>query len=621
MDTILVNSEQFAYSHTHMKAKLKEHFGDNIIQTEINGKPNVVTFRHKAEIILHEFHKNQDKSLNPDAEKLKLVEAAAKVIRSDIKSIESCTLNYPDSCEIDSAHQCLQYLPVTLKLLLESIIIGKDSELKIASIGQAIMQAARPRILLAPLQLGLGIQMHHHFSSRFLIDSLHHHGFCCSYNEVQQFEHSAAFSYNSNIANLTTQFVQYAADNVDHNIQTIDGNNTFHGMGMIAMITPASSFGNKVIPRSNVSYKDIAQVGRIPIFYYQEQNKINSMKFEPLDIAEASDPTSNLDILWKTSVLFGSPQPAWSGTMQFVHHGEHPGKGSIMFLPMIDMNPSDMTCVYSTLKFISHHAHQHNVTPIITFDQSLWWKAQSIIFSEPEGSDLRKVIRRLGGFHTEMSFLGCIGHIMSGSGIDKVLQTIYASNAVVHTLSGKAISRAIWAHLIVDASLNALLSADAMDINLFPTISENDSEEDSQDNLQLEDVTSDSLISDAQKLYKNLMDNSMTVADVCKMNTIDKIHSKLKIKVNSLASSETASLWLQYMEMINILRKFIRAERTGNWGLHLQALFEMLPFLAASGHNNYTKSLWIYLQQMSSLKDDCFYKHKNQYWQISFGLY
>ena len=150
-----------------------------------------------------------------------------------------------------------------------------------------------------------------------------------------------------------------------------------------------------------------------------------------------------------------------------------------------------------------------------------------------------------------------------------------------------------------------ILSADAMDINLFPTISENDSEEDSQDNLQLEDVSSDSLNSDAQKLYKNLMGNSMTVADVCKMNTIDKIHSKLQIKVNSLASSENASLWLQYMEMINILRKFIRVERTGNWGLHLQALFEMLSFLAASGHNNYTKSLWIYLKQMSSLKDDC----------------
>ena len=35
-------------------------------------------------------------------------------------------------------------------------------------------------------------------------------------------------------------------------------------------------------------------------------------------------------------------------------------------------------------------------------------------------------------------------------------------------------------------------------------------------------------------------------------------------------------------DMIDILRKFIRAERTGNWDLYLQALSEMLPFLAAS---------------------------------------
>ena len=41
--------------------------------------------------------------------------------------------------------------------------------MKIASIGQAIMQAARPQVLLAPLQFGLGVQMHHHFRSCFLI--------------------------------------------------------------------------------------------------------------------------------------------------------------------------------------------------------------------------------------------------------------------------------------------------------------------------------------------------------------------------------------------------------------------------------------------------------------------
>ena len=39
------------------------------------------------------------------------------------------------------------------------------------------MQAVRPKAIVAPLQIGLGVQMHRQFGSRFLIDSLHSHGF------------------------------------------------------------------------------------------------------------------------------------------------------------------------------------------------------------------------------------------------------------------------------------------------------------------------------------------------------------------------------------------------------------------------------------------------------------
>jgi hypothetical protein len=56
---------------------------------------------------------------------------------------------------------------------------------------------------------------------------------------------------------------------------------------------------------------------------------------------------------------------------------------------MIDMNPSDATCVYSTLKYIREHACCHDVTQITTFDQPLWWKAQIITVTDPVGSDLK----------------------------------------------------------------------------------------------------------------------------------------------------------------------------------------------------------------------------------------
>ena len=63
-------------------------------------------------------------------------------------------------------------------MLLRDLFVGKDVQAKNSSIGQAIMQAARPKVLLVPLQIGLGVQLHHHYASRFLIDTLHKHGFC-----------------------------------------------------------------------------------------------------------------------------------------------------------------------------------------------------------------------------------------------------------------------------------------------------------------------------------------------------------------------------------------------------------------------------------------------------------
>ena len=152
--------------------------------------------------------------------------------------------------------------------------------------------------------------------------------------------------------------------------------------------------------------------------------------------------------------------------MQTISKGSHPGKSFVTFLPMIDMDPTNMSCIYSTLKFVEAQCKRQHTTPIITFDQPLWWKAQLIVESEPPDSELRSIILRLGGFHTEMSFLGCIGSIMSGSGIEELLECVYGSNTVGHMLSGKAVQRAFRGHLLVENALNAILTADAFNLSL-----------------------------------------------------------------------------------------------------------------------------------------------------------
>ena len=68
---------------------------------------------------------------------------------------------------------------------------------------------------------------------------------------------------------------------------------------------------------------------------------------------------------------------------------------------------------------------------------------------------------------------------------------------------------------------------------------------------------------------------------------------RLDVKKQSIQASRTAKLWLQFMKMMHILRMFLKGERMGIWALHIQAIYDIMPYLAASGHNLYTKCIQV----------------------------
>ena len=367
----------------------------------------------------------------------------------------------------------------------------------------------------------------------------------------------------------------------------------------------------------------MAIVGRVQIRYHKEERRrMAAVTYQKFVDCKAHNNSDTLDVLWKTSLLFGSPRPAWSVMMQFVHHGDHPGKASAMFLTIIDMNSSDTTYIYSTLAFVTEHARRHDVAPIITFDQPLWWKALMIIRSEPLDSDLRRIVLRLGGLHTEMSFRGCIGHVMASSGLQELLELIYAPNAVVHMLSGKAIARAVRAHFIVDAALNSMMLTDVINAPL-PIEPDKSNRNDNAEVATMQSYMSEEVIGtpdldEARVVYEKMVDGTVTIGDVCESDVLNRIKDRLhKHAVSAKMSSRTGSLWVQYMGMVDFLRKYIRAERTGNWALHLQTIQNMFPYLAASGHNLYTKSARVYLQQMANMKEE----HPDAHQRFEDGLH
>ena len=115
----------------------------------------------------------------------------------------------------------------------------------------------------------------------------------------------------------------------------------------------------------------------------------------------------------------------------------------------------------------------------------------------------------------------------------------------------------------------------------------------------------ESITKELDELLTDLLGKKKTTEEVCASGVLDAIKEHARNKATMLAeSSRTAALWIQYMNMIDILRSFIRAERTSNWELHLRTLTEMLPYLAAAGHNLYVKCARLYLQEMASLPND-----------------
>jgi hypothetical protein len=290
------------YSTTYMKKRLIKHFGSAVVISEINGKSDVVTFKTTASEILHEFYR-QPKEEDLSVRKRRVVETAAKLILNDIKSVPTNKEMYPDPNTLSSATANHEFLPDSLRTFMDTLCKGKNSviKIKVSSIGQAIMQAVRPKVFISPLQIGLGIQLHHHFASKYLIDVLYNLGFSSSYHEVLKFESSAAVSMRSYLpTEVADSNIQFSADNVNHNLRTIDGHDTFHGMGMIATVTPGIYFTDP-IPRINATAEEILKSGKIEIKFYKSPSEIPSLTLNKLRSFKWKDRTESFDTLLKIS--------------------------------------------------------------------------------------------------------------------------------------------------------------------------------------------------------------------------------------------------------------------------------------------------------------------------------
>jgi len=427
----LCGDKSEAYSGKYVKQGLQEKYGENIFFADVCGRKNVLCLKNNAQRLINDkwYAERED---DVTKENQRIVDVAAKLIKASIRECVFTTDEYPLSDTIRQPALAKQWVPPLLSSFLAAII---SDEVKQTALGHSIVQACRPRSVISPVLFGTGVSVDHVHGSTTLLEMMSRLGFSVTADEVNRFKQSVVqMDRVDDVGDSLNTFTQWAADNVDHNVATLSGQDTFHGMGVISMSVqcgdssavcasvPVGSFGDvpvKRLPRAPAL--SVVHGKGIHVHFYKPPNirPLSCLHFRP--VAELQMPyvlptAVNDDLLWHVGWYFrdeSDPRPNWSGFMRDLSTGSHLPAADIRLLPIIDLNPSDRSCVLSTLLFVISQAKRLNMeTPCVTFDQPLWIKAVEVIMAES-----LDVVCRLGVFHMIMSFLGSIGTVMCGSGL------------------------------------------------------------------------------------------------------------------------------------------------------------------------------------------------------------
>lgn len=530
-------------------------------------------------------------------ERKRIVEMAAKIILEDISKVDYDTEKYV-LLDAECRENWFKDIPPSLISFFDIVIkTGKtktdSSEEKwskrVATLSHCLIAAVRPRSFLSPILQGFSSFIHKTFGARDVIDAFSFAGICSSYKETLRFEASVLKDPENN-KTTDSAYVQYVYDNADHNTSTVDGKNTFHAMGGGKIVTPKSSVTlKKTIPRLRKipNAEDLAKRGFIKLQRWEKQKSEGLKGVEIKKILENDNDddfidTPMEDFLWFYSKFSSDKTPGWNGFMEQAHINDEYQTSEMMFLPFVNNPPTSFDTILTVMAESARDNFEYHKQKFIfiTFDQQLYVKAWEILASVDRNNDplhLASIKLRLGGFHTLMSFLGSVGFIMDGSGLKEALCTIYASNSVDKMLTGHAYARAIRGHFLVHLALST---------TVFSSLDLTDTDKGKLDSI-LQTVGTDNFL-------ECLTEKELIIIK-------DKFNKELH-RIKNLGP--TSKLFVRYMQMIQIIKDFIRAERSGNFELHLKCIEHMIPYFHSSGHNNYSKSAHLYLQDMRTLKTE-----------------
>ena len=88
-------------------------------------------------------------------------------------------------------------------------------------------------------------------------------------------------------------------------------------------------------------------------------------------------------------------------------------------------------------------------------------------------------------------------------------------------------------------------------------------------------MSSEDVFTEVRQLLSSMTDGTLKCEDLSYSPSLTEIQSKLTARKKELQSHRTSRLWLQYLDIINLLKMHRNAERTGQWEEQLHVLKSM----------------------------------------------
>ena len=202
--------------------------------------------------------------------------------------------------------------------------------------------------------------------------------------------------------------------------------------------------------------------------------------------------------------------------------------------------PSDMNCIFSTLKFVSNLAYSLGTPTIITFDQPLFWNASKIM-QNPANPVVKKIMVKLGTFRTDMNLLLCHWYDHGKHWLKKCVKNdIQRELCITYSKRESCIPSA--KKSLRYSSMSVYFNS--RKIYLYSR----------RYNTEFE----------LDNLCSSLKNGQISLEDVDANNTLQFLRMNLKKQVQNLTTaSRTAPLWLSYQYLLDLVQSFIQADRLG----------------------------------------------------------